>query len=224
MKNPYAKGVRDSAVWLSLIGLAACAVPQARIRLPSVPAAENRATQIGVASWYGPGFHGQATASGAIYDQDELTAAHQTLPLGTRVMVTNLKNGRSIEVLVNDRGPFAKGRILDLSHAAAKSLDMVGAGTAPVRIEVIDTPYKIQHIRASLDYTLQLGSFSQLENAQQLRDRLRQSYSDAAIVPLQSRNGTYYRVRLGTYSNRAVAEDQARQLAQNGYSVIIMEK
>jgi peptidoglycan lytic transglycosylase len=224
MKNPCGKGLRRSAVLLALCGLAACAVPQARVRLPSAPATENRATQIGVASWYGPGFHGQATASGAIYNQDDLTAAHQTLPLGTRVMVTNLNNGRSVEVLVNDRGPFAKGRIIDLSHAAAESLDMVGAGTAMVRLEVIETSYKIRHIRASLDYTLQLGSFSQLENAEQLRDRLRQSYSDAAIVPLQSSNGTYYRVRLGTYSNRAVAEGQARQLAQSGYSVIIMEK
>jgi rare lipoprotein A len=185
---------------------------------------EGRATQTGIASWYGPGFHGQATASGTIYDQNQLTAAHQTLPLGSRVMVTNLSNGRAIEVLVNDRGPFAKGRIIDLSHAAAQSIDMIGPGTAPVRIEVIEAPYRIHSIRASLDYTLQLGSFAQLENARQLRDRLQPSYSDVLIVPLQSGSGAYYRVQVGTYSSRAAAEDQARQLARSGYSVIIMEK
>jgi cell division protein FtsN len=101
---------------------------------------------------------------------------------------------------------------------------MVGPGTAPVRIEVVEAPYKIQSIRASLDYTLQLGSFSRLENAHQLRNRLQHSYPDIAIVPLQSGDGAYYRVQLGTFSNRSAAEEQARQLARSGYSVIIMEK
>jgi rare lipoprotein A len=194
------------------------------VKPPLLVTPEGRAAQTGIASWYGPGFHGQATASGTIYDQNQLTAAHQTLPLGSRVMVTNLNNGRAIEVLVNDRGPFAKGRIIDLSHAAAQSIDMIGPGTAPVRVEVIEAPYRIHSIRASLDYTLQLGSFAQLENARQLRDRLQPSYADVVIVPLQSGNGAYYRVQVGTYSSRAAAEDQARQLAQSGYSVIIMEK
>lgn len=181
--------------------------------------------QTGIASWYGPGFHGKATASGAIYDQNELTAAHQTLPLGTRVMVTNLQNGAALEVTINDRGPFAKGRILDLSYGAAQTLGAVEPGTIPVRIEVIDGgPYRIQSIRASLDYTLQLGSFSQLENAQLLRDRLAQNHADVAIVPLQTKEATYYRVRLGTFADRAAAEEQARQFAQDGFSVIIVEK
>ena len=135
MKNRYAHSFRSAAFGLAMAVLTACAVPPGRVRLPPTPAPENRAAQSGIASWYGPGFHGQATARGDIYNQDDLTAAHQTLPLGTRVMVTNLTNGKSIEVLVNDRGPFAKGRIIDLSHAAARSIDMVGAGTAPVRIE-----------------------------------------------------------------------------------------
>ena len=144
-------------------------------------------TQTGIASWYGPGFHGKATASGVIYDQNDLTAAHQTLPLGTRVMVTNLETGSSTEVTINDRGPFAKGRIIDLSFAAGKALGMIGPGTIPVQVEVIDGPTNIQSIRTSLDYTLQLGSFSQIENAQQLRDKLKSSYADVSIVPLQSK-------------------------------------
>jgi rare lipoprotein A len=224
MQQFFAHDFRKAAAGLALAGLSACAVPAGKVKLPPALQPENRAVQTGIASWYGPGFHGQATASGAIYNQYDLTAAHQTLPLGSRVMVTNLNNGKSIEVLVNDRGPFAKERIIDLSHAAAQSIDMIGPGTAPVRIAVIEAPHGIQVIRASLDYTLQLGSFARLENAQQMRDRLQQSFSEIAIVPTQASNGTYYRVQLGTYSNRAAAEEKARQLAQNGYSVIIMEK
>ncbi len=144
--------------------------------------------------------------------------------MGTRVMVTNLNNGRAVEVLVNDRGPFVKDRIIDLSHAAAQAIDMIGPGTAPVRIAVIEAPYKIQSILTSLDYTLQLGSFARLENAHQLLKRLQQSYSEVTIVPLQSVRGAYYRVQLGTFASRAAAEHQARQLVASGYSVIIMEK
>jgi rare lipoprotein A len=202
--------------------LAACSVPPSRVKLPSV--ADASLTQTGIASWYGPGFHGKPTASGTIYDQNDLSAAHQTLPLGSRAMVTNLNNGSSTEVIINDRGPFAKGRIIDLSYAAARSLGMITPGTIPVRLEVIETPYRIQGIRSSLDYTLQLGSFAQPENAQQLRDRIASSYPDVAIVPLQARDGTYYRVQLGTFSSRTDAEEQARRLVRAGFPAIIMEK
>jgi rare lipoprotein A len=91
--------------------------------------------QVGVASWYGPGFHGRRTASGERFDQNDLTAAHRNLPLGTEVTVTNLENGRSITVEINDRGPYVKGRVIDLSKAAARSLGMAQDGLAKVRIE-----------------------------------------------------------------------------------------
>jgi len=211
-----------AAVFLLLLQ-AACALPPARVSVPAP--VTGRATQTGIASWYGPGFHGKPTASGVIYDQHELTAAHQTLPLGTRVMVTNLQNSASMELTINDRGPFAKNRILDLSYAAAQALGAVGPGTIPVRLEVIDGgPYRIQAIRDSLDYTLQLGSFSQLENAQTLRDRFAQDYADVTIAPLQTRDATYFRVQLGTFSNRAAAEERARRVSQAGFPVIIVEK
>jgi rare lipoprotein A len=209
---------------LPLLLLAACSVPGTKIRLPPTLSSQDRVSQTGIASWYGPGFHGKATASGTIYDQNDLTAAHQTLPLGTRVMVTNLDSGYSTEVIINDRGPFAKGRIIDLSFAAGKALGMIGPGTVPVRVDVLDGPSRIQSIRAALDYTLQVGSFSRLENAQQLRDRLLSSYADASIVPLQAKENTYYRVQLGTFSNRTAAEEGARQLHQAGFPVVIMEK
>jgi rare lipoprotein A len=91
----------------------------------------------GTASWYGPGFHGKKTASGKIYDQRKLTAAHKTLPLGTKARVTNLDNGSTVDVEINDRGPFIEGRIIDLSRAAAGTLGFVESGTAPVQVEVI---------------------------------------------------------------------------------------
>jgi peptidoglycan lytic transglycosylase len=92
--------------------------------------------QQGMASWYGPGFQGRKTASGERFDQHDLTAAHKKLPLGTRAMVTNLANGRMVEVEINDRGPYVGGRILDLSKAAADQLGMKHAGTTPVRLVV----------------------------------------------------------------------------------------
>lgn len=95
------------------------------------------ATPDGTASWYGGKFHGRKTANGERFDQHALTAAHRTLPFGTKVRVTNERNGRSVVVRINDRGPFAKGRVIDLSRAAAERVGMVGSGTARVRLEVV---------------------------------------------------------------------------------------
>jgi rare lipoprotein A len=210
---------------LPLLFLTSCSVPLPRIDSPSAPVARERVSQTGIASWYGPGFHGKATASTTIYNQNELTAAHPTLPLGTRVMVTNLKNGKSAELTINDRGPFAKGRIIDLSFAAGSILSLIGPGTAPVRVDVMDGgPHEVRSIPSSLNYTLQLGSFSQLENARQLHERLSTSHAGVSIVPVRAKDATYYRVQLGTFINRNAAEEQAHQLSQAGYAVIIMEK
>ncbi|MDA0699585.1 MAG: septal ring lytic transglycosylase RlpA family protein [bacterium] len=103
--------------------------PGVAVRLPSLAAFE------GLASWYGPGFAGRRTASGEVFDPSQLTAAHKTLPFGTRVRVTNLDNGRSVEVRITDRGPFKPNRVIDLSRGAAEAIDMVRSGIAPVRIE-----------------------------------------------------------------------------------------
>jgi rare lipoprotein A len=127
---------------LSVSLLAACAAllmagpSQADLKKAPTPQASDAAfRQVGVASWYGPGFHGKKTASGERYNQNNLTAAHRKLPLGSEVKVTNLDNGRSIVVEINDRGPYVKGRVIDLSKAAARSLGMVEDGVGRVRIE-----------------------------------------------------------------------------------------
>jgi len=142
-------------IWLFFCGIQACTTQSGRrdtipppiaVSLPAPPQPEptpqdqHQTTQIGEASWYGPRFHGKLTSSGEVYNQYAFTAAHPTLPEGSRVKVTNLDNGKSVTVRVTDRGPFADGRIIDVSHRAAKSLGMVEEGTARVRVKVLSRP------------------------------------------------------------------------------------
>jgi rare lipoprotein A len=177
------------------------------------------ATQVGVASWYGPGFHGNPTASGEVYDQYELTAAHPTLPLGTRVLVTNLENGRQVEVRINDRGPFAKGRVIDLSYAAGRSLGMTGTGTARVRLEVLgfDAPGRLDGA-----YTIQLGSFVARRDAERLRRALIGRFSTAYVQAWRANGATYYRVRVGRFRHHQEAVQHARQLGRLGLTPIVI--
>ncbi|HTO58412.1 MAG TPA: septal ring lytic transglycosylase RlpA family protein [Pseudomonadales bacterium] len=178
------------------------------------------AAQIGTASWYGPGFHGNPTSSGEIYDQNDLTAAHQTLPLGTRVAVTNLRNGRSVEVRINDRGPFVDDRIIDLSHAAARSLGIIGPGTALVRVEVLGASSARLPVTG---FAVQVGSFADRENADRLRSTLVHRFDDVRIATLDGHTGRYYRVRLGRFSNRADAVKLARSVSPLGLPAVIVE-
>jgi rare lipoprotein A len=125
---------------IAAAALAACATPRGPVSPPVSSEPERGRVETGYASWYGRWHHGRRTTSGEIYDMNRLTAAHPSLPLGTRVRVTNLRNGRSVEVRVNDRGPAVDGRILDLSYAAARALDAVGEGVVPVRLRVVAIP------------------------------------------------------------------------------------
>ncbi|WP_210204358.1 septal ring lytic transglycosylase RlpA family protein [Devosia submarina] len=114
------------------LSLALCATPI----LPQAYASEAKVLS-GVASWYGPGFHGRTTANGERYNMNGLTAAHKSLKFGTKVRVTNQKNGKSVVVRINDRGPYVGSRIIDLSKSAAQAIDMIGPGTAAVKVEVL---------------------------------------------------------------------------------------
>lgn len=130
-------------------------------------------TQTGIASWYGPGFHGEPTASGETYDQESMTAAHRSLPLGTRIRVTVSATGRSTRLRVNDRGPFVDDRILDVSRAAARRLGFLREGTARIRLEVLALPERCRLV--------QVGSFRERENAFRLRERLRRAGEPARL-------------------------------------------
>lgn len=174
--------------------------------------------QEGIASWYGKKFHGRLTSNGETYDMYAMTAAHKTLPLGIFVKVTNKRNGLSTTVRVNDRGPFVAGRIIDLSFSAARKLDVVDAGTAPVQIEALgyrnEQGGKVSYVAPrSYDvgsYAVQVGAFSVEENALRLAEDLRRKYG-AADVQQGVKNGqTLFRVRAGKYTSLAAAE-QARE-------------
>jgi rare lipoprotein A len=185
---------------------------------PSAPSAPQGAT-IGVASWYGPGFNGRRTASGEIYDQEDLTAASTTLPLGTMALVTNLQNGRKVEVRINDRGPFKKGRRIDLSRHAAAALGILDPGTARVRIEVV---HAAPHQEPG--YFVQVGSFSNSSNAQRLGQRLSQYFSDVRVDRLSVSGRHYYRVRMGAFPTHETALARATQTAQLGLRSIIEQQ
>lgn len=175
--------------------------------------------QEGIASWYGPGFHGKRTASGTVYNQNEMTAAHQTLPLGTQVVVINLRNGRQVEVEITDRGPFVDDRVIDLSYAAARELDMIGTGTAPVRIE----PASDQPL-ANARYAVQVGAFRDRDAAEELQDELAEELDDVHISKVSTATGTYHRVRIGPFAEREDAQQIANDVAAKGWQAIVVEE
>ena len=177
---------------------------------------------VGIASWYGPGFNGRPTASGQIYDEEDLTAASDDLPLGTRAMVTDLDNGRSVEVTINDRGPFVKGRKIDLSHKAAEVLGMIGPGTAPVRIDVITTAPGSRPIDAAPRYFVQVGSFSLASNAHRMARQLSRYWTDVSVDRVETRRRLFYRVRMGSFATRRQADHRAREATLLGYPIIIV--
>jgi rare lipoprotein A len=175
---------------------------------------------VGMASWYGPGFNGHRTSSGEIYDQDDLTAASTLFPLGTRLLVTNLTDGRSVEVIINDHGPFAKDRAIDLSRRAARVLGMIGPGTARVRMEVLATPPGGPALGQR--YFVQIGSFSDRDNARRVEQQFAGQYSDVHVEEAQGSASRYYRVRMGAFSTRQAAEERAAYISRFGYPIVII--
>lgn len=179
--------------------------PRAKHDRPIAAPAPAGYTEEGNASWYGLPFHGRHSSNGEIYDMYQFTAAHRTLPFDTMVRVTNLGNGKNTTVRITDRGPFVENRIIDLSLAAAREIDLVGPGIAPVRVEVLGNVDPTAGF-----FTVQVGAFRDRGNAERLRDRLNLSYSPIFIEQYDAPEGTYFRVRVGKISG----EDAARQFAE----------
>ena len=172
----------------------------------------------GKASWYGMPFHGRRAANGEIFDMNSLVAAHRTLPFGSVLRVTNLNNGREVQVRVIDRGPFVGDRILDLARAAAVALDMIGTGTAPVRIELLSGPSP-----AEGDFTVQVGAFADRANAEQLRDRMVGRYQPIFIQVYDTPTGHFYRVWVGRFPSPDAAQQLAVQLKNSdGFQTLVM--
>jgi len=176
--------------------------------------------QTGMASWYGEEFHGKLTSNKEIYNMYAMTAAHKTLPFGTYVKVTNLTNGKSAVVRINDRGPFVKGRIIDLSFAAANKLEMSETGVAPVQITVLK---RFSPRKSSQKFIVQAGSFIDKKNALILKSKLQKRYSKVYITEYNASSQIYYRVRIRTRSVKA-AQRIAESLTRKGYSAHVLEE
>ncbi|HTQ58225.1 MAG TPA: septal ring lytic transglycosylase RlpA family protein [Bryobacteraceae bacterium] len=155
---------------------------------PPAPTITPESGETGIASWYGHPFHGRATTSGEIYDMEQMTAAHRTLPFGTVVRVHDLDNQKTVDVRINDRGPFVDGRIIDLSHAAARAIQMIGPGTALVRLEILSQP-----VPAGPElFGVQVGAFRDRENAERLRQIMRTKYGTAKLVQRADTPGLWH--------------------------------
>jgi rare lipoprotein A len=163
----------------------------------------------GVASWYGPGFHGNKTANGERYDMHQLTAAHRTLPLGSIAVVRSMNTGRQVTVRINDRGPFVGGRVLDLSFAGAQALGMIGAGTDQIELRVVGYQGRTADMGV---LRVQVGSFSDQQNAVNLLERTKHLYSGGRIQVVDLPEGKRYRVQIGQFSTEAHAEAAASRL------------
>ncbi|WP_163339339.1 septal ring lytic transglycosylase RlpA family protein [Desulfopila sp. IMCC35008] len=180
----------------------------------------------GIASWYGPDFHGRPTSNGERYDMFHMTAAHKTLPMNTVLLVQNIDNKREVVVRINDRGPFVRGRVIDLSYKAAKQLDMVGKGTARVRIVAMARETALAQngkgpglpdLRHG-EFYIQIGSFSRRQNAINLQKRFTNAGHTTIIQKYFGPGKTFYRVQLYAGKELDKARRAEKALLRHGYT------
>ena len=173
------------------------------------PSPEGRpiSSEVGVASWYGPPYANRKGADGTVYDQNAMTAAHRTLPMGTIVRVTNLNNGQSVFVKITDRGPFVDGRILDLSLAAAKAIDVYRPGVAKVRVEAYAPPLHPGQDPGGR-WCVQIGAFLDQADAIQLKNDLMRRYTTAKVIEFAGPTGHWVRIS-PAHPDKATASDIA---------------
>ncbi len=173
--------------------------------------------QQGIASWYGLDFHGKRTSSGEVYDMHAMTAAHKTLPLGTLVRVRHLGNHRTLEVRINDRGPFVGDRIIDLSYEAARQLDVVRPGTAPVEVVAVGAVPGSPVDLYSGNFTFQVGSFASRANAEKLGAELNPRFGNAHIVEFERGGRVFFRLRVGKVGSLDEAIAYESRLKESGF-------
>jgi rare lipoprotein A len=216
--RPIHAGFMLLAIFLS--GAAGCARRSARVSTPAAPARIGT-IETGVASWYGAPYHGRRAASGEIYDMEKLTAAHRNLPFETWVEVTNLSNGRSVGVRINDRGPFVHGRVIDLSQAAAREIEMLGPGTARVKLRVIAPPAEARIAsppQASARvtwYAVQAGAFADRNRADSLCATMVEAFAEARVI-LGDDTPPLWHVLVGREMTLEEANDLAGRVRQQG--------
>lgn len=214
----------------SLFLLVACAKKHKTASVPNAPQPSRAAsrppakplpvgyTETGVASWYGIPYHGRPAADGEIYDMEKLVAAHRLMPFNTWVRVTNLANNKSVDVRIIDRGPFVEGRIIDLSKAAARSIDLLGPGIGQVRVEVIAAP---QDIVSNDFYAVQVGAFAIYANAERLRQEYAERFGTAQLAVKEGAT-PLWRVLVGKVSSVDAAQSLADQIRAEGRPVFVV--
>lgn len=166
-------------------------LPQGPVDDNAVASGRLHSSEVGFASWYGPPYHNRTGANGEVYDQNAMTAAHRTLPMGTVLQVTNLLTDQTVTVRVTDRGPFIHGRVLDLSLRAAKNLGVYQAGVAQVRMDVVEQG---QNAALAGRWAVQVGAFLQRDNAYHLQVELQRRYTTAKVIQFQGPTGYWVRV------------------------------
>jgi rare lipoprotein A len=181
-------------------------------------------TEVGLASWYGPGFHGKKTANGETYDMHARTAAHKLLPFGTLVRVTNLENNAACLARINDRGPFVSGRVIDLSRALAKEIGVAGPGTARVRLEALEGPGGAAPPPQTLEgpFAWQVGAFTVRTNADALASTLASDFADVAVLVYDRGDTVFHRVRVGRYPGTHEAQRAGPALRARGLDPLLV--
>lgn len=208
-----------SLALLCIVFVSACGISRNSVDYASTENA--RAIENGMASWYGPNFHGKLTANGEIYDMDGVTAAHRTLPFETILLVENLDNGKTVQVRINDRGPYAKDRIIDLSKGAAERVDMIGPGTARVRLYLLKGDLensRITDIKVPT-YTVQLGSYKDRSQA----EKQTADINGSRIEEINTSGETLYRVYYGTYTDPEDARKEMQRLNSMGFAGFVKQ-
>jgi rare lipoprotein A len=168
--------------------------------------------ETGKASWYGHPYHGRPAANGEIYDMEKMTAAHRTLPFDTWVRVINLANEKAVDVRITDRGPFVGNRIIDLSHAAAREIGLIGPGTAEVRVEIVSVP---EDAPTAL-YAVQVGAFHSRDNAERERKRMEQQYGRAKLIKREG-DTTLWRVLVGSEKTQDAADSLRQRIRKDSH-------
>ena len=186
--------------------------------------AQSNDTQKGEASWYGSQYHGKPTSSGELYNKNKMTAAHKTLPFGTKVKVTNLQNNESVIVRINDRGPFVGDRIIDVSEVAARKLQFHADGIGNVKVEVLELPMDYNPANAGV-FTIQAGTYTSIKNAEQLSQKLKafDRNLDVVLTNEQFRGKKIHRIKAGRFESRQQAEAFNELLKEEGLSGLVKE-
>ena len=230
MKQRVIRPAAAFTIAASLFFLASCAKKNKTASVPAAPQPARAAsrplakplpvgyTEQGVASWYGIPYNGRPAADGEIYDMEKLVAAHRVMPFNTWLKVTNVANNKSVNVRIIDRGPFVDGRIIDLSKAAARQIDLLGPGIGEVRLEVIAAP---QDIVANDFYAVQVGAFSIFANADRAREEYAQRFGTAEVVVKEGAT-PLWRVLVGKVNSMDAAQDIANQIRAEGKDVFIV--